>query len=292
MSRGDVPEGDVVLPAPDVWAAVRFAPVPDQVPDELCAFAIRQGDDWVLTDDVLAFGEVGTVQRFQKWRATWERVWTIDPVPDLLRLIALARELIPGRADRSAEYQWYDGLSDDGVVEIPVDEAASFVVRLAYLGDRIRERDATGHGIVDVTPGSGRVGLARSWSSFGEVETVAAASDVSIELVPPTGLHIVASAESDERFGPIERAEREGTGWRVWSHDRELVLEGDRGRPLAWLVPGAAEWVVRTVPEIVTWARTFGGLAEALEFSAAIGAPVQLSPRRPIADHGSGCDET
>lgn len=284
-----VDQSPIVLPSPDVWAVVRFAPPPDTAPSDLQAFAIRCDDQWVLTDDALAFGEIETVQRFHEWRATWEQVRTLEPLTTLLRLVDLAGELAP--ASDGSTGLLHPSLAaflvDDDVFEIPARRSARSADAIARLADLVRDRGAEGFGIVDRSPRSERVGLARAWPAYGGVETVAASADLRVVFDPAAGLFCELPDDAGTSFGPIERAESTSAVFTLWSGDAELRLTSEQSRPLHWMIPGATAWAVRRVPEILAWARTFAGLADSFELAQRIDAPVRLSARRPIADYGS-----
>jgi hypothetical protein len=293
--HGNTSGGEVVTPAPAVWAIVRFAPLPDQPPGELLPYTIRQAEDWVLTDDALAFGGADIIRRFNGWRSTWERTWTLDPLPNLSRLAVLGRQLQPGSDGTSGVFgrDVMEFLIDGSEAELSLERAVTIGAALGRLADQIRERGASGYGIVDKTPHCARVGLARSWPECGDTEVVASADDVRVVFEPDAGLYVEVDRGADPvRFGPIDHVERNNATWTVSDGDGRLHLRGDEGRALSWIVPGATAWGVRAVPEVVVWARTFGGFADSLEFAERTGAPIRLTATRLIADQAGAVNPT
>jgi len=69
----------------------------------------------------------------------------------------------------------------------------------------------------------------------------------------------------------------------VASPDGTLSFDLQQGRVLSWMVPGATLWRVRHVPEVIVWARTFAGIAEAAERALLLRQPMRLTSRR-LAD--------
>ncbi len=276
------PVGRVVVPSADMLAVVRFDDPPDHVPDELAPFVVRPENgsvDWVLTDDAVAFGSPDIVQRFAVWRATWERSWILDPVSSLARLVDLARELdpdssIPSLRDRLDE--------DDDLVFSPVAQATT-VDDLARLADRIRARDETGYGIVDLTPGADRVGLVRSWPACGRDAVVAADDQTEIRFEVENGLVLATRTNAGGYdMGVIEEVVAQIAGFRVSGPDGSFSVPAVRARPLAWLVPRSTAWRVRRIPEILAWARTLAGVEKATGFAAENGLDLRLTRHRPI----------
>jgi hypothetical protein len=270
----------VVVPSADVLAIVRFDDPPHQVPEELVAFVVREGDDWVLTDDAVAFGRPDIIERFALWRSTWERSWVLDPASSFARLIGLT-EMIDPDSSIARELPGQLDLDGDLILSPPAQKRA--VADLIRLADRIRERGAEGYGIVDHTPGAARVGLARAWPAWGREEIVAADQTTEIRFDPSVGLLITTRTEllGDETT-TIEQVAAEDSGFRVTGPDGSFLVPAERARPLAWLMPRSTAWRVRRVPEIVTWARTLSGLQEASAFAADLNLDLRLTRHRPI----------
>lgn len=265
----------VVVPPAEVRAVVQFGERPTVAPDDLVAFVVSEQGDWVLTDDVLAFGDPEVIERFEAWRATWERTWLLDPRSNVIRLFDLGRQ--SGDPEIAMLLQWTERA--DGVV-IAAEHARRARVGLARLAAVARARDALGHGLVDLTPQTERTGLARAWPACGEPEVVAALWGTKVVLAPATGLMLHLGDGST--LGPIDTAHSDADGWTVCAGERTVRLDHEQARPLAWLVPGATAWRHRRVPEIVTWTRTLVGLDECFEFADAEQLPVRLTTRRPI----------
>ncbi len=280
----------IVVPSADVLAIVRHAEPPLSSPELLSAYVTRvEGarPDWWLTDDAIAFGAASVVDAFAEWRSTWERVWNLDPGPSVNRLLQFVREL-DGEHDALDSYL---GAGDDGDDEIVIPPTAQPMLRsaLARVSELIRRRDADGYGIVDRTPGVERIGLARAWSSHGTEETVAADEHTTIQFQPDIGLVITTGVGADRTVvaGVDEVRLRDDT-YVVTGRGRTITIGADRGRPIAWVMPGSTEWRVRLVPEILTWARTFAALDEASHYAAALRLPLVLTCHRPRLPRSPG----
>ncbi len=74
----------------------------------------------------------------------------------------------------------------------------------------------------------------------------------------------------------------QGEGFLVDGPDGSFEIPAERARPLGWLMPRSTEWSVRRIPEIVAWARTFGGLEEAAAAATELGLDLRLTRHRPI----------
>lgn len=281
-ASGREPSGRIVVPSADMLAVVRFDDPPDRVPEELVPFVVRPGDgtvDWVLTDDAVAFGSPDVVQRFAVWRATWERSWILDPVSSLTRLIDLACELDPDSSIPSLRDRFDE---DDDLVLSPVAQATT-VEDLGRLADRIRTRDATGYGIVDLTPGADRVGLVKAWPACGRDAVVAADDQTEIRFEVDKGLVLATRTNAGGcDMGVIEEVVAQIAGFQVSGPDGTFSVPAVRARPLAWLAPRSTAWRVRRIPEILAWARTLAGVEKATGFAAENGLDLRLTRHRPI----------
>ena len=271
-------EPPVVVPSAEVRAVVRFGVPPAAAPEDLAAFVVPEHGDWVLTDDVLAFGEPDVLERFDAWRAGWERTWVLDPRSNVIRLLDIGR----AAGDPEIETLIRLTLPGDGADElvIPRHLVARSRAGAHRLAELARARDAMGHGLVDLTPNTRRTGLARAWPACGEVEVVAALHGTRVLLDPAHGL--VLHRPDAAAHGPIDAVHGDADGWTVESGARTVRLDHAQARPLAWLVPGATAWRHRRVPEIVTWTRTLVGLDECLAFASAEHLDVRLTTRRPV----------
>lgn len=272
--------GRVVVPSADALAIVRFADPPAGVPDELVPFVVRTGGklaDWVLTDDAVAFGSPQVIEGFAVWRSSWERSWVLDPATSLLRLVELCEVIAPD----SSIPRLRDELDDDGDLTLSPGATARLVPELEVLGNRVRERGELGYGIVDRTPQSARVGLARAWPAFGGSELVAADRSTEITFDPAVGLTLTLTGDTPRSL-VIEEVESSDTGFRASGPDGSMLVPAAQARPLAWLMPRSTAWVVRRIPEILAWARTFGGLDEAAKFAIGADLDLRLTRHRPI----------
>jgi hypothetical protein len=278
----------IIVPSPDVWAILKFGNVPTPAPDELVPYTMWVDDDWVLTDDVLAFGARYVIQHFSEWRSSWERTWTLEPLDSLLRLFDMAYHLAPEadapsrRFERLMRYH----RREDGDVVIPPTGLADCRAALSQLAELVRTRNEQGFGLIDLTPGAARVGLAKAWSSWGTDEIVAAAEGLEVILQPSTGLHVrvTTSDGSTTALGPIDHVEFTGERCSIHSESDAVTVSISQARALSWLVPGSTGWRIRRIPETVAWAKTFAGLDECLTEAIRLHAPVRLTSRRPIAD--------
>lgn len=271
----------LVVPSADVLAVVRFDDPPTQVPEALLPFVVhdRATDDWLLTDDAVAFGAHDVVADFTAWRSTWERTWALDPVTSLRRLVSLGQRLLP--ADRDPLPLRLDD-NDDLVLD--PDAQARVLDDLQHVAGLIRERGAEGIGIVDTSPGTDRVGLARSWPAHGGDEVVAADRHTEIRFVPADGLVLTTtSADGVVDRTAVDEVVGDDAGFRVSGPDSTFTIDTARARPLGWLMPRSTAWRVRRIPEIVAWARTLGGFEEAVAFASDLDLGLRLTHHRPIA---------
>lgn len=291
LARDRLPDDiAVVVPSADLWATVRFAAPPEHPPDELLAFTTREHDDWVLTDDVLALGESTLTELFLSWRSTWERTWILEPFSSLRRLIDLAGQF----GDHDLDVLGSVFASEDDEIVLARELHQPVAAALVRLAEFVRARDAHGWALVDRSPGSERVGLARSWPGWGGDEVLASTGSVDVLYRPATGLHLISRAEgaAATSFGPITAATSDSSGWTITAGDQRQHLSQLAARPLAWLVPDATAWSVRRVPEVITWAKTFGRLPECLRFATQCHAPVLVTTLRPIATSSDPPDAT
>lgn len=285
-ARASASEGrqPIIVPSPDVLAIVRHRDPPVEAPNRLVPFVTRVGGDrgegWVLTDDVVAFGPHDVVRDFAEWRSNWERVWILDPTSNLERLRGLIAELEP---DTHLELALRDLLERVRESVVTPDVQLALVEQMSRLTAMIRDRDASGFGVVDVTPGSARVGLARAWPEFGGSEVLAADEYTEIRLEPDIGLVVATGAGPDRAVVPaVDEVRLDAEGHAVTGSGRTIRIEPGRGRPLAWLVPDSLRWRVRSISEILAWANTFGRLEEALQYASELGLSVRLTQERPI----------
>ena len=269
----------VITPSAGLWAVVRHAAVPERVPDDLLAFVTPIYDeetlvDWALTEDVVAFGDVDVPTAYQRWRATWERTWPLDSHSSLTRLTAVARSLA-GELDLAAGI--LELASDDAwenrTIEDP-DELRRLADDLELVRDAIRGRESTGYGLVDATEGRDRVGLALAWSPSGDAEILAADQHLTVTMRPAAGLCLDVGGDAPWSISGVVEVALAGSAVEVRNNDRAETLDPDQAIALSWVLPGAARWRVRVIPEVLVWAKTFGGLVECARYAAALQLPL------------------
>lgn len=261
---------------------VRHTDPPELVPDELVPYVVpsyvdERLDDWTLTDDVVAFGDVETPLAYERWRATWERAWPLDPASSLVRLTAIARELA---SDLELSSDVLLSLASAGTrANRTIDDPAELLQladEVERVRDAVRERKSTGYGFVDVTEGRSRVGLARAWSGAGGPEVIAADRSLEVSMRPDSGLHLELAGPPPRSIDSVEEVAVRSSGVEIMSADGVTLLPPEESVVLTWVVPGAARWRVRSVPEVLVWARTFGGLPESCRYAASVRRPVVL----------------
>jgi hypothetical protein len=279
---------DVLFPGQPLVASI-WSDAPDAAPESLVPFVspvVENGRarDWVLTSDVIAIADVSVPGRYSQWRSTWMSAWMLEPDTSLRRLLALASESF---ADEELT-QWCTSIeaalaSDRGCV-VDDGDLAALRAQSEQLRDLVRERDESGYGIVDATPGRSASGLAYGWSSYGGPELVASNSDMQVWMTPDRGLVVtIADPRGSGRRLDIDVTEMTIVDdvVVVESTDATWELSSKTARPLAWLVPGALRWRVRKVPEVIVWSKTLSLLPECIDLAREQGRPVWLgSPPR------------
>jgi hypothetical protein len=283
-----VPDWDhVVLPSPFVVASVRIADPPTFAPDSLAPFVLpdeRDGElvDWLITEDAIAFGDPSLPYAFTEWRATWEQAWELERLSSLARLDALGRNAGDG------DGPWFSLigalLAGEGERRIGVPEQAELAAECEVLRDLVRERGATGYGVVDATPGRITSGMAVTWSAYGGAEVVARHALLEVRMEPDLGLCLaIRAGDGVERLTGVSGVEVDGAGSVVTSSEGGRRLDVDEATALAWLMPNSTRWRVRTVPEALVWARTFAGLPECCDVATRYEADVLVRVTPPIA---------
>ncbi|HWL44752.1 MAG TPA: hypothetical protein VNQ73_17555 [Ilumatobacter sp.] len=267
-----------ILPSPPVVAVVQHDHPPLRPPSRLAAFVtpmMVQGAlaDWRATDDMVAFADPGVIAQYAAWRATWEQTFELDSLASLHRLTSVAGEFDGAAAAPLAEL----AAADFETVVEPA-RLAELVAALATVAAAVRHRGRSGFGVVDATPGSRRVGLVVAWSPDASPaatpEVLAADQYLAAELAAD-GVRLVPAGSA-----PLDAVAEVAVGERlvrVTHAAGTAEIAAEHGRPLAWLVPGAALWRVREVPEVVVWARTLAGVEAAARAAGALGLPVRFS---------------
>jgi hypothetical protein len=274
--------GTPVHPAPLLVAEVAVRPAPDEVPFDLISYTraaeSAAGHDWQLTADAIAIGPRSVVHRFGAWRAGWVRSWDLDHGSNVRSLVARSRAL-------GVEHVGALDAAVDGH-EMELDRTTRRALIDAFDDARrlISSTDAQGLGFVDATPGSPSIGLRRTWSPVAGVELLAAGRRLGAWMHPVVGLcvgiddhaddHAVLRGVSEVEFGGDHVRVTAGTG----PDTRQIAVDPDTARPLAWLVPGAMRWRVRAIPEVVVWARTLVRLRDAAAFADATERPLTVRP--------------
>jgi hypothetical protein len=282
---------DLVVPSAEVVAVVRHGAPGATIPDALVPYVVPvEVDgrlvDWYLTEDALAFADPHVVLTFADWRADWERSWTLDPRSSLERLLAAGTDLIPDACDASVVPKIPEVAG--AASWIPAEAQSEVAGITARLRDAIRERDSEGFGFVDATPGRESVGLARTWSGQSGSEVLASDNVLLVTMQPETGLSISLRDDPSRSVQGVDEVELVDESVLVRSRERTLELDLVEARALAWLIPGSTRWRVRTVPEVVVWARTFAGVIESCGYASALHLPVQLTTLRPFGNNRPG----
>lgn len=140
--------------------------------------------------------------------------------------------------------------------------------QLEALRDALRDtiEAGPGAGIVDDTPGAGRgVGLSRTWVP-DDIELVLAATSTTAVIVRPgDGLVVLYDGPQFRSFTWVVDVDLLGNQVVVTNDEGvQLQLAPEIARPLAWLVPRALRWHVRTVPLVTVWTPLLTGLPDAI----------------------------
>ena len=280
-------DSDVVIPADHLVATVRGEP-PDQPPELLAAFItpeLLEGlvDDWRLSSSVTATPEPSTLELFEQWRAKWIRTCVLESLTNIRRL----HDLVTERQPFDVGTVWYDSvgrlLAGDETCWVSPDDLRALHSDCYALREMVRQRNETGFGIVDATPGRDTRGFAQAWAR--PAAEVVVAQDAAMTILVSSEHGLVA------RRRPEGSAVTEGiiSSVRI-SVDTVSIECGDdhwelpmaQAAPVTWLVPGSTHWRVREVPEVIIWAETFAELTDCCEEAQALARPIQLSKDSPI----------
>lgn len=273
-----------MVPEADLLAIVRHTSPPPSPPEPLLPYVIEVvsdsgTNDWHLTDDALAFAGGDVPSMFWQWRTQWERTWMLDSNSSLSRLWSAGHELA-AEAHRAA---WDDLVAQSTVSHSTRILAPSLLdewsIHVERVRDLIRQRDRFGFGFVDVTPGRQRVGLARAWSSQDGAEVLAADDAMVVEMRPDLGLCVDVRNDVLEAVEEVKFIDDRTV---VCAPGREIAIDFESARPLAWLMPGVAAWRMCRVPEVVVWARSFAALTECTRYAASLGAEVWIRAQYPF----------
>jgi hypothetical protein len=277
----------VRLPPTEIVATVARSAVP-QIP-----FAALRGSlvaeydddgalvDWTVTASALEDPEA--VATYWAWRRRWQPSWPIGPISNLAGLVRVADEIghplgpaVAELLDRliTAEGEPFDWTLDD-------DEADGVLAQLdelrAALADTIEA--GPGAGIVDDTPGPGRsIGLARTWVPDDVELVLAATSTLAVVVRPGDGLVVLHEGPRFRSFPWVSEVDLAADPVVVTDDEgHRLELDPEQARPLAWLVPRALRWHVRTIPLVTVWTALLMGLPEAIAAARAAGCEITFT---------------
>lgn len=280
----------VVLPPAEVLAVVDLAAVP-QIPFAALRGSlvpVRDDDgrlvDWTLLASALTDPEA--MATYWQWRRRWRSSWPVGSVANLVALVRIAAEIghglgtqLGGLLDALAAVE-----ADD--VVWPLEDADALLVELDALRLALIDtiEAGPGAGLVDETPGPGRVtGLARTWVP-DDVELVLAATGSTAVVVRPwEGLVVLHGGPHYRAFPGVVHADLVPDPAIVTNDVGErLELTSDDARPLAWLVPRSLRWHVRTTPLVTVWTSLFVGLPDAVAAARATGSELRFTTELPV----------
>jgi len=285
MSDIDRPDAWVVLPPAEILATVDVAAVP-QIPFASIRSALIpvRDDNGVLVDwhlSATAMDEPETIAEFWAWRRRWRSSWPIGPVSNIAALIRTADEMGHYLGDELGALLEQLVDAEAGEVICPGEQADDVLQQLEALRLALIDtiEAGPGAGIVDETPGPGRqLGLSRAWVADDTEHVLAATATTAVVVRPGDGLVLLYDGpkfrslpwltEVDLLSDPVVVADDQG---------ERVELTPDEARPLAWLVPRALRWHVRTVPLVTVWTQLLTGLPDALTTAAAAGTDVRFT---------------
>lgn len=262
----------VALPSRPVFLTVAFADTPAEPPEELAPYLVRSDVPdsalgWKLTEDAIAFGGYDLVRRVNEWHNTWLRAWPLGQ-RSMLRLL---RDLIFADVEELSEQsrRVINALCGERVepVEsnVAVDDLAHLDAVMQRARTMIHRAERSGFGVIDTTPGAQTTGLLRAWSvALGEL--VLASDESSTVKLSETGLALKVRS-TGRIIDQIQEVSFQADEVAVVTRTDVIDLPSVIARPLAWLVPEATSWRVRSVPETLVWADAFAGVSDALDFA-------------------------
>ncbi len=277
--------GDEVRPACHVQLRVCHGEPPAAPPDELAAFCVRVADaavrgEWSLTNDAIAFGDARIISRYAEWRSTWEQSWTLgalDMLAILRRRILEVTNLLSASGGRLLDRICAIDSSSPGV-PVALSDLVHLDEVLQVVRHELHARDGVGFGAIDTTPGTNRVGLARSWVGTEAGTLLSSVDGVSVR-VDHHGLGVRFADDRPDVVG-VESFQLVGESMVIETATGPTVLGPNESRAVAWLLPESVGWRVRPVPEVVVWADAFAGVADARKLASALGrgAVFHLAP--------------
>ena len=269
----NVAHDQTVPPSRFVSASVVYDDVPEHPPEDLVAF-LRLADPtdprrgWKLTEDAIAFGDRDLVARMAAWQETFMKSWPLGQRSMLRLLRDLVHQEMESVTDRGRHLlDTLCGHRPELVgARIDVESFVHLDTVLQSVRSMINQAGRLGFGAIDTTPGSSRTGLLRAWSCALGEHVLAADASCTVSI-GRDGLRVEL-----------------GTGQPAISEIQEVSFSGDEASlvtptdvhdlpskavaPLAWLIPEATSWRIRSVPESVVWADTFAGVADGCDFAA------------------------
>lgn len=293
MSDAEHPESWVALPPAEIVVSVDVAAVPEIPFASLRALLIPVRDpdgtliDWELSADVLA--DPALLTEYRQWRARWRAQWPVGPTSNISALVRTAEEIdhhIAGPlaemlmvlADAEGdEFDWR--LDDDGSTIEVLSELEALRIALIETVEA-----GPGAGIVDDTPSPRRQpGLSRAWVSDDMEHVLAATASTAVIVRPGEGLVLLHHGPSFESFSWVTEVNMLDDPVQIFDdHGERLELSADQARPLAWLVPRALRWHVRTIPLVTVWTSFFIGLPEAVAAADRTDGALRFSTTLPL----------
>jgi hypothetical protein len=281
----------VVLPPAEVLAVVDVAAVPE-IP-----FAALRGSlvpvrdeagrlvDWTLVASALDDPEA--MSTYWGWRRRWRTSWPIGSVANLAALVRTATDIGHRLGPHLAPL--LDALASVEADDVcwPLDDADALLVELDAL--RLALVDTVeagpGTGIVDETPGPGRVtGLARTWVADEDEQVLSATGSTAVVVRPWDGLVVLHGGPHYRAFPGVVHVDLLDDPAVVTNDLGErLELTSDEARPLAWLVPRALRWHVRPTPLVTVWTSLLVGLPDAVRAACAVGSELRFTTAVPLS---------
>lgn len=160
------------------------------------------------------------------------------------------------------------------------------------LREIVNRRGETALGAIDTTPGSERVGLAAAWTVAVSEQVVARNSHVTVIVSATDGLVVdidTTTPGGADRLTVEEVAVHDDGRVDLVGSAASHTLPAEASAPLTWLVPGARNYRIRHVPEVIVWAPTFTQLPELCLDAVGAGFDITLAldTSKPAPDTGS-----
>jgi hypothetical protein len=280
-----VPTAALTLPPRLVRAVVRHAPVPEIPLAAVARFVEPVTDgtgrlvDWHLTADLLAAPPADVVAAFGKWRAHWERAWRLGPVSNLVSLVAYAARAAADLGDDVDALAALDlaALGAGVDVILTASDLVSMTAAAATARDLVEASTGTGFAFVDASCRS-RADRVHRVVRPDTRQRLTGVPGLEVLVDPVDGLVVrVIEAGMVTEIADIAEVALVGEQVRLRTASGSLyACDLVRGRPLAWLVPGARRWVVRREPLAAVWAEALDGLTVAPSYALVRNVPLRL----------------